>query len=82
MIDFLFFSSLLLYTLAYLVGAIPTGWVLAHKAGDINDITSYGSGNIGATNVGRVLGPSYFIVVLLIDCFKAYLFLWVWCSRY
>ncbi len=60
--------------LGYCIGAIPSGWLLAYKAG-INDITKYGSGNIGATNVGRILGLRYFIIVLCIDSLKAFLFL-------
>lgn len=67
----------LLYALiGYCIGSIPTGWLVAYKAG-INDITNHGSGNIGATNVGRFLGLPYFGVVLFIDCFKSFLFLWM-----
>jgi len=76
MVDFFFIFTPIVYFFAYLIGAFPTGWLLAYKAG-ISDITHHGSGNIGATNVGRVLGPLYFIGVLLIDCCKAYLFLWI-----
>jgi glycerol-3-phosphate acyltransferase PlsY len=39
---------------AYLLGAIPCGYLVARARGV--DILTAGSGNIGATNVGRVLG--------------------------
>lgn len=55
---------------AYCIGSIPTGWLVAYALG-IADITQYGSGNIGATNVGRLLGLPYFVLVLLLDIFKA-----------
>ncbi len=50
---------------AYLAGSIPFGYWAAKMAGV--DITKKGSGNIGATNVLRTLGPSYAIPVLLLD---------------
>ena len=40
---------------AYLIGAIPFGYLLAKWWKGI-DVRTVGSGNIGATNVGRVLG--------------------------
>lgn len=61
---------------AYLVGALPSGYWLSRFAG-INDIRNYGSGNIGATNVARMLGYKYFFIVLFFDAIKAYVFLTV-----
>lgn len=61
---------------AYAIGAIPTGFLLARLVG-IADIRSHGSGNIGATNVARLLGVHYFIPVFLIDSGKAYFYLWL-----
>jgi len=55
---------------AYLVGALPSGYLIANLAG-INDITQHGSGTIGATNVGRHLGISYFFLIFFIDAGKA-----------
>lgn len=56
---------------AYIVGSIPVGYLVARFAG-IDDIRSYGSGNIGATNVARTLGTWYFVPVFVLDFFKAY----------
>ncbi len=53
---------------AYLLGSLPTGY-LAGRARGIN-IRKEGSGNIGATNALRVLGPSLGILVLVIDLAK------------
>lgn len=56
---------------AYFVGSIPTGYMIASYFYSC-DIRQYGSGNIGATNIARVLGKIYFFPVLLIDAAKAY----------
>jgi acyl-phosphate glycerol 3-phosphate acyltransferase len=53
---------------AYLVGAVPFGYLVARSKGV--DILSHGSGNIGATNVGRILGRRYGIFVFLLDFAK------------
>ncbi len=68
-------SISLLYMIgAYQVGALPAGYWIGRWAG-IRDIRRHGSGNIGATNVARVLGLKYFFIVLAVDCFKAYFYL-------
>lgn len=59
---------------AYIVGAIPTGFLVARMAG-IADITQQGSGNSGATNVARCTHPAYFFLVLFLDAAKAALYL-------
>ncbi|MGV3771413.1 MAG: glycerol-3-phosphate 1-O-acyltransferase PlsY [Verrucomicrobiales bacterium] len=56
---------------AYFVGSIPTGYLLARARGV--DIRSTGSGNIGATNVFRILGKTAGITVLLIDALKGFI---------
>lgn len=55
--------------LAYLVGAIPTGVVLARLKGI--DLRAVGSGNIGATNAARALGTKLGLVVFALDVLKA-----------
>jgi glycerol-3-phosphate acyltransferase PlsY len=64
---------------AYILGSIPSGFLLARLNG-IQDIREHGSGNIGATNVARLLGIKYFFLVFFCDFFKAfaYLFLLSW----
>ncbi len=52
----------------YFAGGIPFGVILAHYRGV--DIRAHGSGNIGATNVTRVLGAKLGAVVLLLDAAK------------
>jgi acyl phosphate:glycerol-3-phosphate acyltransferase len=59
---------------SYIIGAIPTGYLIAKSKG-ISDIRQHGSGNIGATNVSRVLGKHYFFLIFLLDAGKAYLFI-------
>src|SRR5690349_6439369 len=53
---------------AYLVGALPFGYLVARARGV--DIFHAGSGNVGATNVGRVLGRRFGILVFLLDFAK------------
>jgi glycerol-3-phosphate acyltransferase PlsY len=57
--------------LAYLVGSIPTGYLVARARGV--DIRSLGSGNIGATNAMRVLGRTVGLMVLFMDFAKGLL---------
>jgi len=52
----------------YLIGTIPTGYLVAKARGI--DIQSAGSGNIGATNVMRTLGVLPGIIVVLVDPLK------------
>src|SRR6266480_7359165 len=54
----------------YLLGSIPTGYLVAAARGI--DIRTVGSGNIGATNVFRSLGVPAGIFVLLADAFKGW----------
>ncbi len=54
---------------SYLVGALPFGYLIARGVGGI-DIRQHGSGNIGATNVARVLGWPFFALVFILDFAK------------
>jgi acyl phosphate:glycerol-3-phosphate acyltransferase len=54
----------------YLLGSIPTGFLVARARGI--DIRAVGSGNIGATNAMRVLGKPAGIFVLFMDALKGY----------
>jgi glycerol-3-phosphate acyltransferase PlsY len=54
---------------AYLLGSIPFGLLLAKLFGG-PDVRKQGSGNIGATNVARVVGPLAGILTLLLDAGK------------
>jgi len=56
--------------LGYLLGSIPTGFLVARARGV--DIRTVGSGNIGATNAFRVLGKGLGIFVLLMDALKGW----------
>jgi glycerol-3-phosphate acyltransferase PlsY len=62
-------TELLLLFCAYLIGSIPTAvWVSKGVFG--MDIREYGSGNAGATNTFRVLGPKAGSFVMLVDMIK------------
>lgn len=64
-------QAILYIALSYLVGAIPFGF-LAGKLNGI-DLREHGSGNIGATNVLRLLGKSWGIGVFILDFAKGWL---------
>jgi len=55
--------------LGYFFGSIPFGYIITKLKG--TDITKQGSGNIGGTNVYRVLGFKYAVLVGLLDVIKA-----------
>ncbi len=56
--------------LSYLLGGIPFGYLIAITKGI--DIRTEGSGNIGATNVSRVLGRKYGLIIFFLDMFKGF----------
>ena len=61
--------ALVIPVVAYLLGSIPFGLILAKLFGG-SDVRAEGSGNIGATNVVRVAGPLAGILTLLLDAAK------------
>src|SRR5437899_558260 len=65
-----FFGYMAAALASYLLGSIPTGFLVAQAKGV--DIRSVGSGNIGATNVFRALGKPAGIFVLVMDGLKGY----------
>jgi acyl phosphate:glycerol-3-phosphate acyltransferase len=61
-------TLLLLAPLAYLLGSTPFGLLVGLSKGV--DPRKAGSGNIGATNVGRLLGKRFFAIVFTLDLLK------------
>lgn len=59
---------LVLIPIAYLAGSIPFGLIVGRAKGI--DPRTAGSGNIGATNLGRLLGIKYFFLVFFLDLLK------------
>ncbi len=66
----------LILLLSYFLGAIPNGYIFT-KFIKGKDLRQFGSGNIGATNVARIMGLKYGIFVALLDIFKGYLAVWL-----
>jgi acyl phosphate:glycerol-3-phosphate acyltransferase len=60
---------------AYLLGSIPTGFLVAKARGV--DIRAVGSGNIGAANTFRAIGKTAGFLVLVIDALKGYAAVWI-----
>jgi glycerol-3-phosphate acyltransferase PlsY len=59
----------------YAVGSVPTGYLLGKSRG--LDIRQHGSGNIGATNVWRVMGRNWGLLAFACDFLKGFLFLYL-----
>lgn len=55
--------------LGYLIGSLPLGYLVARRWAGV-DLRRVGSGNVGATNVLRVSGPSLGILVMAVDMAK------------
>lgn len=63
-------EEILIIVLAYFLGSIPSAvWVSKTVFGV--DIRDYGSGNAGATNTYRILGPKWGTIVMMADMIKA-----------
>ncbi len=63
---------IILFVLAYLAGAIPFGVVVGKLFYGV-DVREHGSGNVGTTNVFRVLGKKAGAVVMVCDILKGYI---------
>ncbi len=61
--------------ISYLAGSIPTAF-LAGRARGV-DLRAHGSGNLGATNVARVLGTPTGVAVFVVDLLKGFLPVWI-----
>ncbi|MCR5506299.1 MAG: glycerol-3-phosphate 1-O-acyltransferase PlsY [bacterium] len=68
----LYFKSFILFLVAYLIGAIPTGLILT-KIFLKQDVRSIGSGSTGATNVLRTGSKLLAFLTLVIDALKPYI---------
>lgn len=66
------YTKILFSIISYLICGIPFGYII-YKIVKHDDIRKYGSGNIGATNVGRLLGKKYAIMTFLSDGFKGFI---------
>lgn len=62
-------ETLLVIVIAYLIGSIPTGYIIV-KLFTGQDIRTIGSGSTGATNVKRVMGKKWFFIVMILDAIK------------
>ena len=58
--------------IGYLLGAVPFGVMIARRSAKV-DVTSFGSGKTGATNVLRVAGKKAAAIVLILDVLKGFL---------
>jgi len=63
---------LIIVVISYLIGSIPVGYIVARYLKGV-DIRDYGSGNIGATNVFRIMGAKAGLIVLIGDVLKGVL---------
>jgi acyl phosphate:glycerol-3-phosphate acyltransferase len=70
-----------LIPVAYVIGSVPFGLVVGLAKGV--DPRKAGSGNIGATNIGRLLGGKFFAIVFVLDLLKGLIpmLLAVWIVR-
>lgn len=64
-------NKIIVSMLGYLLGSIPFALVIG-KLFYQTDVRNQGSGNLGATNAGRVLGKKVGITVAILDVFKAF----------
>jgi glycerol-3-phosphate acyltransferase PlsY len=73
--------ALYVFLIAYLLGSIPFGYIVGRLKGV--DVRQHGSGNIGATNVLRVVGKPWGIGVFVADAVKGFaaVRLAIWLSR-
>ena len=67
----IFIQNILGIVIGYIVGSIPWALIIG-KVFYKKDVREYGSGNLGGTNAGRVLGKKAVIAVIVLDALKAF----------
>lgn len=70
------FLTILCIILGYLLGSVPFALVIGKTFYD-TDLRQHGSGNLGGTNAGRVLGKGAGIAVIVCDVLKVFLSVWL-----
>lgn len=68
-------TELIVVAASYLLGCFTAGYYLVRILAK-KDIHELGSGNVGARNVGRILGPAGFVATVVIDLGKGMLAVW------
>jgi len=68
--------ALIWLMLGYLAGSSPTGYLVVKYLKGV-DIRDHGSGNVGATNAGRILGRNWGIAIALFDMLKGGIIVWI-----
>ena len=72
-------KTLIWLVIGYLVGSIPWALIIGKVFYGV-DIRTKGSGNLGGTNAGRVLGKKVGIIVILLDALKAFIVMFI-CNK-
>jgi acyl phosphate:glycerol-3-phosphate acyltransferase len=67
-----FWQTIACAVLAYLFGSVSFAWIIAKRLKGV-DLRTVGSGNLGATNAGRLLGRKWAVVVYVLDFAKGFL---------
>lgn len=65
-------TEIFFIAVSYLAGSFPTSAIIAKIKG-VPDLTKKGSGNLGATNVARVIGKKFGLLTLAIDALKGFI---------
>ena len=64
--------QLIIVVTSYILGSVPFGYIICRLVKGF-DIRNHGSGNVGATNVARVVSKQWGIVVFILDFFKGFI---------
>jgi glycerol-3-phosphate acyltransferase PlsY len=69
--NYIILKAVAYFIASYLIGSFPTSVVITRLKGGI-DLSKEGSGNLGATNVARVVGKKFGVITLVIDALKGF----------